>query len=220
MNFNAIIFDLDGTLLDTLEDIAGAANHVLAQMGLPTHDVDAYRHFVGDGINILFTRVLPEENRDGDVVAQCVTAFREAYGHYWNVTTKPYDGVPEVLDGLAAGGLKMAVLSNKPDDFAKKCVAELLSEWRFEVVFGFHNGIPRKPDPGGALQIAELLNTAPEQIIYLGDTDVDMKTAIAAGMFPVGAIWGFRSVEELRNSGAEKVIALPQDLLHLVTEKG
>ena len=216
MNFKAVIFDLDGTLLDTLEDIADAVNHVLAKRGFPTHDTDAYRHFVGDGVNILLTRVLPEKKQNEEVVAECVKAFREAYGHYWNVRTKPYDGVPEMLDGLTARGLKMAVLSNKPDDFAKKCVAELLSTWRFEIVFGFHNGIPRKPHPGGALQIAELLDTGPEHILYLGDTDVDMKTATAAGMFPVGALWGFRSVEELRNSGAEKVIARPQDLLQLV----
>lgn len=216
MNFKAVIFDLDGTLLDTLEDIADAVNHVLAQRGFPTHDTDAYRHFVGDGVNILLARVLPEEKQNEDVVAQCVKAFREAYGHHWNVRTRPYEGVPEMLDGLTARGLKMAVLSNKPDDFAKICVAELLSKWRFEVVFGLHNGMPPKPDPGGALQIAELLDTEPGHILYLGDTDVDMKTAIAAGMFPVGARWGFRSVEELRNSGAEKVIALPQDLLHLI----
>jgi phosphoglycolate phosphatase len=216
MNFKAVIFDLDGTLLDTLEDIADAANHVLSQRGFPTHDTDAYRHFVGDGINILFTRVLPEEKQTEEFVADCVQEFRGAYGHHWNIRTKPYDGVPEMLDGLTKKGLKMAVLSNKPDDFAKKCVAELLSKWRFEVVSGFRNGIPPKPDPGGALQIAEILDTEPEQILYLGDTDVDMKTALAAGMFPVGALWGFRSVEELRNSGAEKVIAQPQDLLHLV----
>jgi len=216
MNFKAVIFDLDGTLLDTLEDIADAANHVLSHRGFPTYDTDAYRHFVGDGINILFTRVLPEEKQNEEAVSECVQAFREAYGHHWNIKTKPYDGVPEMLDGLTARGLKMAVLSNKPDDFAKKCVAELLSKWRFEVVSGFRNGIPPKPDPGGALQIAEILDIEPEQILYLGDTDVDMKTAIAAGMFPVGALWGFRSVEELRNSGAEKVIALPQDLLHLI----
>ncbi|MBW2217331.1 MAG: HAD family hydrolase [Deltaproteobacteria bacterium] len=216
MNFKAVIFDLDGTLLDTLEDIADAANHVLSHRGFPNYDTDAYRHFVGDGINILFTRVLPEEKQNEEAVFECVQAFREAYGHHWNIKTKPYDGVPEMLDGLTARGLKMAVLSNKPDDFAKKCVAELLSKWRFEVVSGFRNGIPPKPDPGGALQIAEILDIEPEQILYLGDTDVDMKTAIAAGMFPVGALWGFRSVEELRNSGAEKVIALPQDLLHLI----
>jgi len=220
MNFKAVIFDLDGTLLDTLEDIADAANHVLARRGFPTHDTDAYRYFVGEGVNILFARVLPEEKQNEDVVAQCVKAFREVYGHYWNVRTRPYAGVPEMLDGLTARGLKMAVLSNKPDDFAKKCVAELLSRWRFEVVFGFHNGIPRKPHPEGALQIGELLDTEPEHILYLGDTDVDMKTATAAGMFPVGALWGFRSVEELRNSGAKEVIALPQDILRLLHKKG
>jgi phosphoglycolate phosphatase len=216
MNFKAVIFDLDGTLLDTLEDIADAANHVLLQRGFPTHDMDAYRHFVGDGVNILFARVLPEEKQNEELVAQCVAAFREAYGHHWNVKTKPYDRVPEMLDGLVARGFKMAVLSNKPDDFAKKCVSELLSKWQFKVVYGAQDGIPRKPNPGMALRIAKLVVVEPDHILYLGDTAIDMETAVAAGMFPVGALWGFRTAEELRNSGAEKVISLPQDLLHLV----
>ena len=216
MTFKAVIFDLDGTLLDTLEDIADAANHVLLQKGFPTHRIDAYRYFVGDGVNILFSRVLPEQKQNDDLVAECVAAFREAYGYYWNVKTKPYDGIPDMLDSLTARGFRLAVLSNKPDDFAKKCVKELLSEWQFEVVFGSQDGIPRKPHPEGALRIANLIDTKPGHILYLGDTFIDMRTAVAAGMFPVGALWGFRSAEELRNAGAEKVITQPQDLLHLL----
>ena len=216
MTFKAVMFDLDGTLLNTLEDIADTANHVLLQRGLPTHETDAYRHFVGDGVHILFTRVLPEEEQNVASVDQCVTAFREAYEHYWNVKTKPYDGIPDMLDGLTERGFKMAVLSNKPDDFAKKCVSELLSKWQFKVVYGARDGIPRKPHPGTALQIANIIGAEPDRILYLGDTAIDMKTAVAAGMFPVGALWGFRSAEELRNAGAEEVISLPQELLRLV----
>lgn len=216
MNFKAVIFDLDGTLLNTLGDIADAANHVLQQGGFPTHETDAYRHFVGDGVKILFSRVLPVEKQSEELVAECVAAFREAYGHYWNVKTKPYDGIPDMLDGLTEKGFKMAVLSNKPDDFAKKCVKELLSKWHFKVVYGAQDGTPRKPHPGTALQIARLIGIEPDHILYLGDTAIDMKTAVAAGMYPVGALWGFRSVEELKNAGAEKVIALPQDLLRLI----
>lgn len=213
MNFKAVIFDLDGTLLDSLEDIADAANRVLLNKGFPSHNVDAYRYFVGDGIHILMSRVLPEERRDDDTIEECIKSFREEYSHNWYVKTRPYEGIPEMLDELTARGLKLAVLSNKPDDFAKKCVYEFFREWHFEVVWGYQSQIPPKPDPGGALQIAEQMDVQPESILYLGDTDIDMKTAVAAGMFSIGALWGFRSLEELKNGGAKEVIARPEDIL-------
>ncbi len=216
MNFKAVIFDLDGTLLDTLEDIADAANSVLLNKGFPFHNIDAYRYFVGDGIRILMSRVLPEEKRDDETVEECVKSFREEYDHNWNVKTKPYEGIPEMLDEMTERGLKLAVLSNKPDDFAKRCVSELFRKWHFEVVLGYHSQIPPKPDPSGAFQIAEQMDVQPEQILYLGDTDIDMKTAVSAGMFPVGALWGFRSLEELKNGGAKEVIKRPQDILKLL----
>ncbi len=216
MNFKAAIFDLDGTLLDTLEDIADAANRVLVDKGFPAHNVDAYRYFVGDGIRILMSRVLPEERRDEDTIEECVWSFREVYSDNWNLKTRPYDGIPEMLDALTARGLKLAVLSNKPDDFAKKCVTELFQKWHFEVVLGYHSRIPPKPDPGGALQIAEQMDVPPEHILYLGDTDIDMKTAVTAGMFPVGALWGFRTLEELAKGGAKELIERPQDILGLL----
>ena len=216
MNYQAVIFDLDGTLLDTLEDIADAANRVLVDKGFPSHSVDAYRYFVGDGIRILMSRVLPEEKRDDETIEECVKSFREEYDHNWNVKTRPYEGIPEMLDEMTARGLKLAVLSNKPDDFTKKCVAELLGKWNFEVVLGYHSQIPPKPDSSGAFQIVEQMDVQPEHILYLGDTDIDMKTAVAGGMFPVGALWGFRSLEELKNGGAREVIERPQDILGLL----
>ncbi len=216
MRFKAVIFDLDGTLLDTLEDIADAANSMLLKKGFPIHSVDDYRYFVGDGIHILMTRVLPEEERDADTIGECVKSFRDEYSHNWNAKSRHYKGIPEMLDEMTERGLKLAVLSNKPDDFAKKCVSELFRKWHFEVVLGYHSQIPPKPDPGGAIQIAEQMDVPPEQILYLGDTDIDMKTAVAAGMFPVGALWGFRSLEELKNNGAKEVIDRPQDILGLL----
>jgi len=216
MNFKAVIFDLDGTLLDSLEDIADTANSVLLNKGFPTHSVDAYRYFVGNGNNILMSRVIPEEKRDNKTIDECVKSFREEYNHNWNVKTKPYEGIPEMLDGMTARGLKMAVLSNKPDDFTKKCVSELFRKWHFEVVLGYHSQIPPKPDPSGAFQIAKKMGVHPKDILYLGDTNIDMKTAFAAGMFSVGALWGFRSLEELKNGGAKEVIEQPQDILGLL----
>jgi phosphoglycolate phosphatase len=216
MRAKAVLFDLDGTLLDTLEDIANSANSALVRYGLPTRSVDAYRYFIGDGVTMLISRALPDENRDSDIIAKCVKGFRQDYSRNWNVNTRPYEGVPELLDALAAKHIKMAVLSNKPDDFTKQCVSELLPNHDFEMILGQRDAIPIKPDPVGALQIADRLGITPSRFLYLGDSAIDMKTAVRAGMFPVGALWGFRPLEELREHGAQAVIEHPMDLLRLL----
>lgn len=212
----AIIFDLDGTLLDTLEDIANSMNTVLVKHGFPTHSVDDYRYLVGDGAAVLVSRVLPEEKRNDETIKNLLKEFRKEYSYNCNVTTKPYDGVHEMLDALTAHGIKLTILSNKPDDFTKLCVTEFLPNWNFDIVFGLREGIPRKPDPTGALQIAGHLNIPPAHILIVGDTSVDMKTAVAAGMFSVGVLWGFRSQEELLNNGAQALIQRPQEILTLL----
>jgi phosphoglycolate phosphatase len=216
MRVKAVLFDLDGTLLNTLEDIANSANSALIRHGLPANEVDAYRYFIGDGVTMLISRALPAEKRDSDIIAKCVKAFREDYSRNWNVKTSPYDGVPELLDALAAKHIKMAILSNKPHDFTKRCVSELLPNHNFEMILGQRNAIPMKPDPAGALQIADRLGIMPSQFLYLGDSAIDMETAIRAGMFPVGALWGFRPLEELQEHGAQAVIERPMDLLGLL----
>lgn len=216
MHYKAILFDLDGTLLDTLEDLGNAANCVLAGKGFPIHTLDMYRYFVGDGVTMLMNRALPEDNRNDDTIRACVRAFREEYGRNWHVKTRPYDGVAEMLDALTANGLKMAVLSNKPDEFTKQCVTEFLPDWTFDMVLGQSNSVPLKPDPSGAREIAKCLNISPSNFIYLGDTAIDMKTAVTAGMFPVGALWGFRTEKELRENGARALIKRPQEILNLL----
>jgi phosphoglycolate phosphatase len=216
MSYKAIIFDLDGTLLNTLDDLGNAVNRVLFNMGFPTHAIDEYRSFIGDGVEKLINRALPEQNRDEDTVHTCFQAFREGYHKNWNVNTRPYDGIPELLDALKERGLKVAVLSNKPHDTTNLCVAELLQRWRFDVVLGHRDGIPHKPDPAGALEIAHRLNIPPEEFLYIGDSGVDMETAIAARMFPVGALWGFREAEELEESGAQALISHPMEVLNLL----
>ena len=217
MHFKAILFDLDGTLLDTLEDLGTAANRVLEKNGFPVHTLDAYRHFVGDGVVVLMRRVLPEDKRNDDTIRVCVQAFREEYGRNWNVKTRPYDGVPEMLDGLLARGMKMTVLSNKPDELTKQCVTVFLPKWNFNIVMGQSNSFPLKPDPAGAKGIAQCLNIPPSHFIYLGDTAIDMKTAVAAGMFPVGALWGFRTGKELLENGAQVLIKRPLEILNLLS---
>lgn len=213
MPYQAVLFDLDGTLLDTLADLGNAMNRVLAAQGLPGHPLEAYRYFVGEGARLLVTRALPENRRDEATIAACLAAFQADYNQNWRVETKPYPGIPEMLDALTARGLKLAVLSNKPHDFTQRCVHELLPRWTFEPVFGLRETVPRKPDPAGALEIAACLNIPPAHFLYLGDTAIDMQTARAAGMFPVGALWGFRSAEELVEGGAEVLLEEPLGLL-------
>lgn len=213
MPYQAVLFDLDGTLLNTLIDLAESANSALAELGYPVHPIDAYRFFVGGGVRVLFERALPEQNRDADTIQACVERFTTIYDERWDVKTHLYDGVVEMLDGLAARQIKMAVLSNKPHSFTQICAAKYLAPWPISPVLGQRDGFAHKPDPAGALDIAKELGIATENFLYLGDTATDMQTALAAGMFAVGALWGFRPEEELRQAGAQSLIATPTDLL-------
>jgi phosphoglycolate phosphatase len=211
--WKAVIFDLDGTLLDTLSDLSDAMNRVLHQMGFATHSTGEYRRFVGNGALMLVKRALPQESHDEELVRSCLTAFLRDYGMNWMIRTRPYDGVSEMLDTLVESGFRMAILSNKPDEITKISVRELLSKWTFDAVIGQRDGVPLKPEPTGALEIAELLHIQPSECVYLGDSPVDMETAIAAGMLPVGVLWGFRSQEELLEGGARVLIREPTELL-------
>jgi len=216
MNYKAVIFDLDGTLLNSLEDIADSANSVLSNHDLPTHKPDDYKIFVGSGISELMSRALPEKEKDPDTIDDYVKEFREEYARNWNVKTEPYAGIAAMLDELVSRKIKIAVLSNKLHAFTKQCVDELLPRWKFNIVMGLQNDIPPKPDPTSALQIAKQLNIDPLHILYVGDSDIDMKTALAACMHPVGVLWGFRTKKELQKNGAKTLIEKPQELLDLI----
>jgi phosphoglycolate phosphatase len=216
MKHKAILFDLDGTLLDTLRDIADSANAALASLGFPTHPKEAYKRLVGDGRETLARRALPEGSRDRETVDILVRLYGEEYAARWRRNSRPYAGVPEMLDALTTRGVKLAVLSNKPQDSTLGMTSELLPGWHFEVVTGASAATPHKPNPAAALKIAQTLGIPPAGCLFLGDTDVDMKTAVSAGMYPVGALWGFRDAEELLASGARKLLTSPPDLLHLL----
>jgi len=213
---HGIICDLDGTLLDTLEDLADSVNIVLAERGLPVHPVEAYRYFVGEGAPVLITRVLPEGRRDPETHARCLSRFREVYATRWNVKSHPYEGIVDMLLQIRARGIRTAVLSNKPHDATVQCVTELLRQVTFDIVQGQVDGLARKPDPAGALAIARSLNLPPNQFWYLGDTATDMQTAVSAGMFAVGVAWGFRTREELVQNGARVVLDSPLQLTALL----
>lgn len=217
MAIRGVVFDLDGTLLDTLADIACAMNRVLAGRGLTHYPVGDYRWFVGDGAEVLVRRTLSGHGAGEEMVRQCLAEFKSAYAESWNVRTKPYPGIPELLDALEKKGLLMAVLSNKPHELTVRCVEAFLPRWRFAAVLGEQPGRPRKPDPAGAFEIAEFLHVPPQDIIYLGDTATDMQTAIAAGMMPVGALWGFRPAAELLASGARHLIETPSGLMGVMS---
>jgi phosphoglycolate phosphatase len=215
MNYRAVLFDLDGTLLDTLADLADAANAALGSLGFPEHPQEAYKYFVGDGMEVLVERALPQGIADSATRAECMARVRREYSQRWADKTRPYAGIPELLDAIVARGLATAVLSNKPEEFTRLCVSRLLPRWQFGVVMGAQPSLPRKPDPTGAREIARQLNVAPAEFVYLGDTNTDMQTAVAAGMFPAGALWGFRTAEELRASGARVLLKKPLDMLDL-----
>ncbi len=207
----AVIFDLDGTLVDSLGDIASAMNEVLERHGFPTHPLAAYRRFVGDGMERLVRRALPPV--DEAVVERVLRDMRATYARHALRTTRPYPGVPELLDRLSAAGVGLAVLSNKPHEPAVAMVRALLPRWPFAAVQGAVPGRPRKPDPAGALDLVRRLGVAPEGCLLVGDTPTDMATARAAGMVPVGVLWGFRPESELRRAGARFLIRRPLELL-------
>lgn len=216
IEFRAILFDLDGTLLDTLADIANAANAALTRMGLPTHSIDKYRRFVGDGAGCLARRVLGEAGRDEKMLEQCRQAIAEEYQKRWAENTRPYPGLPELLGELNARGVPMAVLSNKPHEATMTVVEFFFPGNPFRIVRGAQPGVPIKPDPTAALRIAAGLHVEPERFIFLGDTDTDMKTAVAAGMFGAGALWGFRTAEELAATGAQALLRTPAEVATLL----
>jgi phosphoglycolate phosphatase len=217
--YRAVIFDLDGTLLDTIEDIAGATNRVLEARGLAPFSIADTKLLVGDGIDEMVRRTFALRgigtlsDAEVDVIIQ---EYRREYQACWRAHSRPYAGVPELLGELARLGTKAAVLSNKSHPFTTVMTAELLAGFKFDSVRGAIPGIPLKPDPASALAIARELGVEPAACIFLGDTRVDMKTATAAGMLAVGALWGFRSAEELRESGAAALVSSPYEVLGLL----
>ena len=215
MHIKAAVFDLDGTLTNTLNDIATAMNRSLRLHGLPEFSVDEYRYLVGDGAKKLAQRAV----RDRQEMAESVRREYQAYYQEHTLdTTRPYPGIPELLQALTERGIQVCVLSNKPHADTCGVVRHFFPEIPFAQIRGQVEGVPVKPDPTGALLIARTLGLKPEAFVYLGDTNVDMRTAVNAGMHPVGVTWGFRPAEELAQAGAEHLIGNPLDLLQFVTE--
>ncbi|MEW5774852.1 MAG: HAD hydrolase-like protein [Thermodesulfobacteriota bacterium] len=215
MRFAAVIFDLDGTLLDSLEDLADSVNAVLAERGMPVHPVAAFRRFVGDGVVNLVRRAAPAGLSDAEL-QDLVRAGRAEYGRRWDAKSRPYPGVPAMLDALAGAGVRLALLSNKPDDFTRRIAGRFYAAWPLDPARGARDGAPLKPDPAAALELAREMGFAPGEILFAGDSDVDVRTARNAGMFAAGVLWGFRGADELAAAGADRLFAGPEELASFI----
>ena len=217
MQFKAVCFDLDGTLLDSLNDLAECTNKILKNHGFPIHDLDKFRYFVGDGVRSLIIRALPEKVRKKKLVDECVNDFEEIYRKNCFANTLPYKDIHELLIELKKINIKLTILSNKPHEFTLLTVRKFFKNPKFDVVLGYQEEIKKKPDPAGVFEISEVLQLHPKRFIFLGDTGTDMKTAVSAGCYPVGVLWGFRTEKELRDNGARAIIKKPLEVLEILS---
>lgn len=220
MENKLIVFDLDGTLLDTIGDLAESCNFMLRKRGLDEYGYDDYRHFVGNGITRLVERALPEELRTPDYIASARRDFLDYYIDHIDLHTKPYDGIPEVVEKLCRAGWKLAVASNKFNDGTRKLAGRFFPGIRFSAVYGNRDGVPLKPDAALLRQIMDECGTSPEKCWMIGDSGIDMQTAHNAGAHSIGVSWGFRSREELVENRAEHIADRPADILKILGAKG
>ncbi|MBQ3733291.1 MAG: HAD family hydrolase [Bacteroidales bacterium] len=211
-----VVFDLDGTLINSLEDLADSANWMLLQHGYPTHPVDAYRYFVGDGMRKLIERILPPEERNDVRIEQCKAEFVAYYTIHMEDKTVVYPGMIELLKELKDRGLKIAVATNKVHIAVAPLMAKYFPGIRFDSMIGQREGIPVKPHPQIMYDILKETGCQPSETLHVGDTATDMQLAHSAGVTPVGVLWGYRPLEELQEAGAKFIIEKPEELLGLV----
>ena len=211
---HAVIFDLDGTLLNTLGDLRAATNHALEVRGLPPHSMEEIRQFIGNGIRLLICRAMPEGTPEAEIDA-ALDDFKAYYAAHIHDRTVPYDGIPQLLTALRKRGIQVAVLSNKIDSASQELI-EYFFPGKTDVVFGEHVGVPRKPDPTSCRMVMQQLGVQPEQVLYVGDSGTDMQTAKNAGLYAVGVTWGFRSKEVLLKYGADVLVHRPEQFLHIL----
>jgi phosphoglycolate phosphatase len=212
----AVIFDLDGTLLDTLADIRHAMNRVLVRHELPQFDREHYRRSVGDGVRKLVERSLPPEFASGERLDELTDEMKTEYRNHATEATTAYAGVTELLDALRERGIPVGVLSNKLDSITQEVVRVLLGTEYFAHIQGAHPEIPKKPDPTAARTVADAMGVPPEQCVFVGDSSMDIEAAVAAEMTPVGVSWGYRAPEELRGAGAVTILDHPLELLQML----
>lgn len=212
LSIKAVIFDVDGTLLNTYHDLANAVNHALRQCGFPEHPAEKYKMFAGNGTDMMLIRALPESSRDEETLKRVRELYFEFYNAHTGECTRPYDGIPELLAELKAKGLKLGVVSNKVDFMTRIVIKEYFGDI-FDCVTGQKEGVPAKPDPAMVFEVMKTLGVDPTECVFVGDSGVDAKTGKNSGAFMVGVLWGFRDEKELKENGANAVIRKPEQLL-------
>ncbi|MEG2178415.1 MAG: HAD family hydrolase [Bacteroidales bacterium] len=213
MPFSTFIFDLDGTLANTQLDLANAMNRVLSKHGYPLHSAEEYKYLVGKGLRNLVKGALPLQVQNSTNITLCLDEMMADYGHNYLIDTHIYDGIGEVLDCLQAKGVKVGVLSNKADAITQKIIKELFAKWTFDLILGLSEAFPRKPKADSILYMCKQMGVKPQDVLYLGDSGVDMELAINANIYGVGVLWGFRTAEELKQNGAKELIETPKEIL-------
>ena len=212
--FQGVIFDLDGPFLPTLACIGTAFNQALTEIGYPTHPIQDYTDFIGDGVFKCAERALPKTARQPEIVDALVTRERRLYDTVWRREIAIYDGIPELLAALRAQSVPTAVLTNKDQDAANECLIECFPQHTFDCVLGYTGAYPHKPDPACGAAVIKALGLRPDQLMMVGDTPVDLATARACSLFAVGVSWGFRTRETLIAAGLDVLIEHPLELLH------
>ncbi len=213
----AVLFDLDGTLVNSLRDLATSSNYALSCFGYPVHPEESYKIFVGDGMIKLMERILPTDNRDGETVQKLFECFWKHYGEHYTDFTVPYDGINELISSLKETGLKTAVISNKAEKMAVAVVDKLFGD-TFDLVYGKRDGFPTKPNPALTLKLIDELGFKPCECVLIGDSGMDVATAVNVGCKGVGVLWGFRNREELLANGASYIAEKPQDIIGILKE--
>ena len=216
--YKTVVFDLDGTLLNTIDDLADAGNRVCAARGWPQHTVEEYKYFVGNGIPKLVERFSPPQARTPDQLADTLAAFQADYGAHLRDKTAPYPGMPALLARLKAAGVQLAVFSNKADPLARQVVADYFDAALFDAVRGALPGVPTKPAPQGTLALMQAIGADPAATLYVGDSNVDVDTAHNAGLPCCGVLWGFRTRQELTDAGAEHLAANAEELWNVIVK--
>ena len=209
-----VIFDLDGTLLDSIEDIASSMNKVLESLQLRTHKIEDYKYFVGGGVDILVENAL--SNQSKEIKDEVTKRFKIEYDGKLHSKTLPYDGIYELLDELKKLDINLAVLSNKPHEFTVSYVNHFFKNYNFKEIHGQKKDVPKKPDPKAALDIVKCLDSSCENTYFIGDTKIDMQTAKSANMTAIGVLWGFRDEKELRDFGADFIVSNPLEILKII----
>ncbi len=210
---------MDGTTVNTINSIAHFANKALNKYGLPSIETERYKLLVGNGAVTLVKRMIAETGGSAEQFEKVLNEYNTTYDNDFMYLTKPYEGIPELLESLKKSGIKTAIVSNKPDSTAKKVSDKLFGEKLIDVCFGAREGVPLKPDPAAVFEVMEILGVAPQECLYIGDTAVDMTTGKNAGIFTIGVLWGFRDRKEIESAGADMVTDNVNDILKTAIEK-